>query len=208
MRRLRTYLVATIVVVIAGGVATILSASAPVLGLDLQGGISVAYAPVGKFNSASLDETLNIINTRVNTFGVAEPDISRQGNDIIVELPGVKDRSKALRLVGRTAQLAFRPVLADVPAVGAISGATKTTTTTVSPARKQAVLQTIASCNASQISSLVATGIDVPTTPIENANDKNACVVLPIRNSKQRLLLGPVNTNARLRLPRVLTGND
>src|SRR5260370_27970981 len=174
MRRLQTYLVVTIIVVIAAVGATILSGNGPVLGLDLQGGISVTYAPVGKFNSASLDETLNIINNRVNTFGVAEPDISRQGNDIIVELPGVKDRSKALRLVGRTAQLAFRPVLADVPAVGAISGATKTTTTTtVSPARKQAVLQTIASCNASQISSLLATGIDVPTTPLAHATTHN-----------------------------------
>src|SRR5258707_814714 len=73
MRRLRTYLVATIVVVIAAVGATILSGNAPVLGLDLQGGISVTYAPVGKFNSAALDETLNIINNRVNTFGVAEP---------------------------------------------------------------------------------------------------------------------------------------
>src|SRR5258707_639087 len=127
MRRLQTYLVAMIILVIAAVGATILSGNAPVLGLDLQGGISVTYAPVGRFKSSSLDETLNIINNRVNTFGVAEPDISRQGNDIIVELPGVKDRSKALRLVGRTAQLRFRPVLADVPAVGAASAA-KTTT--------------------------------------------------------------------------------
>src|SRR6202790_769141 len=105
MRRLRTYLVASIIVVIAAVGATVLSGNAPVLGLDLQGGISVTYAPVGKFKSSSLDETLNIINNRVNTFGVAEPNISRQGNDIIVELPGVKDRAKALRLVGKTAQL-------------------------------------------------------------------------------------------------------
>jgi preprotein translocase subunit SecD len=49
MRRLRTYLVGTVVVVIAAVVATILSGNAPVLGLDLQGGISVTYAPVGKF---------------------------------------------------------------------------------------------------------------------------------------------------------------
>src|ERR1700693_736123 len=128
MRRLRTYLVASIVIVIGAVAATVLSGNAPVLGLDLQGGISVTYAPVGKFKSSSLDETLNIINNRVNTFGVAEPDISRQGNDIIVELPGVKDRAKALRLVGRTAQLRFRPVLANVPATAVVSGGNKTTT--------------------------------------------------------------------------------
>src|SRR5450631_2851996 len=162
MRRLRTYLVASVVVVIAAVGATILSGNAPVLGLDLQGGISVAYTPVGKFKSSSLDETLNIINNRVNTFGVAEPNVSRQGNDIIVELPGVKDRTQALRLVGRTAQLRFRTVLANVPAAAVASG-TKTTTTTVSPASKQALLTAIASCNATQISALVASGADVPS---------------------------------------------
>lgn len=207
MRRLKTYLVASIIVVIAAVGATILSGNAPVLGLDLQGGISVAYAPVGKFKSASLDETLNIINNRVNTFGVAEPDVSRQGNTIIVELPGVKDRSKALRLVGRTAQLRFRPVLANIPPTAAVSGAGKTTTTTVSPTTKQALLAAISSCNATQISSLVSSGAEVPNTPVES-DSANACVVLPTRNSKQRLLLGPVNPNPTLGLPAGLTGSD
>ena len=115
MRRLQTYLVATIIVVIGAITATILSGNAPVLGLDLKGGISVTYQPVGKPKPGALNETLNIMNNRVNSFGVAEPSISRQGNDIIVELPGVKDQAKALRLVGRTAQLRFRPVLAAIP---------------------------------------------------------------------------------------------
>jgi preprotein translocase subunit SecD len=207
MRRLRTYLVASIIVVIAAVGATILSGNAPVLGLDLQGGISVAYTPVGKFKSSSLDETLNIINNRVNTFGVAEPNVSRQGNDIIVELPGVKDRSSALRLVGRTAQLRFRTVLTNVPAAAVASSGTKTTTTTASPASKQALLAAVASCNATQISALVTGGADVPTTTVEN-DKPGDCVVLPIRNSKQRLLLGPVTPSATLGLPGGLTGSD
>jgi preprotein translocase subunit SecD len=207
MRRLRTYLVASIIVVIAAVGATILSGNAPVLGLDLQGGISVAYTPVGKFKSSSLDETLNIINNRVNTFGVAEPNVSRQGSDIIVELPGVKDRAQALRLVGRTAQLRFRAVLANVPAAAVASSGTKTTPTTLSPASKQALLAAIASCNATQISALVASGADVPTTTVENDKSGN-CVVLPIRNSKLRLLLGPVTPSATLGLPGGLTGSD
>jgi preprotein translocase subunit SecD len=208
MRRLRTYLVASIIVVIAAVGATILSGNAPVLGLDLQGGISVAYTPVGRFKSSSLDETLNIINNRVNTFGVAEPNVSRQGNDIIVELPGVKDRAQALRLVGRTAQLRFRPVLTNVPAAAALaSSGTKTTTTTVSPASKQALLAAIASCNATQIQALATSGADVPTTTVEN-DKASDCVVLSIRNSKQRLLLGPVAPSASLGLPGGLTGSD
>jgi preprotein translocase subunit SecD len=118
-RRLKIYLIASVVVVIGAITATILSGNAPVLGLDLKGGISVTYEPIGHPKASALSETLKIINNRVNTFGVAEPSISQQGNDIVVELPGVKDQAKALRLVGRTAQLRFRPVLAQVPPVPA-----------------------------------------------------------------------------------------
>src|SRR6185295_14254764 len=42
--------------------------------------------------------------------------ISRQGNKIIIDLPGVKDRDKALRIVGQTAELRFRGVLQRLPA--------------------------------------------------------------------------------------------
>src|ERR1035437_2309487 len=141
MRRLRTYLILTIVVTIGAVAATIASGRAPVLGLDLKGGISVTYQPVGKPKPGALTETLNIMNSRVNSFGVAEPTISRQGNDIVVELPGVKDQAKALRLVGRTAQLRFRPVLADVPALGAATSAkgAASTTTTTNPATSNAL---------------------------------------------------------------------
>ncbi|HEY4375978.1 MAG TPA: SecD/SecF family protein translocase subunit, partial [Acidimicrobiales bacterium] len=44
--------------------------------------------------------------------GVAEPDITRQGRTVVVQLPGVKDRTKAEKLVGTTAKLEFRPVTA------------------------------------------------------------------------------------------------
>src|ERR1700683_4448458 len=156
MRRLQIYLAVSVVVVIGAITATILSGNAPVLGLDLKGGISVTYEPVGHPKSSALTETLKIINNRVNTFGVAEPSISRQGNDIVVELPGVKDQQKALSLVGRPAQLRFRPVLADVPPVPAAAPKTKgaTTTTTTTPANQKAIEEAIASCNATELTSL------------------------------------------------------
>jgi preprotein translocase subunit SecD len=205
MGRLRTYLVATIVVTIGALAATILSGNAPVLGLDLKGGISVTLAPVGKFKSSALDENLSIINQRVNSFGVAEPDISRQGNDIVVELPGVKDRAQALRLVGQTAQLRFRPVLATVPSAAVTPRIGTTTTTT--PANRQAVISAIARCDATQLSSLVTAGAEIPTTPLAE-DTKDACVVLPVRRSKQRLLLAPVTPTPGLGVPAGLTGND
>ena len=46
--------------------------------------------------------------------GVAEPEVSRQGNTISVQLPGAKDQKEVLKVVGSTAQLEFRPVVAAV----------------------------------------------------------------------------------------------
>jgi preprotein translocase subunit SecD len=205
MRRMKIYLAASILVVIGAVVATILSGNAPVLGLDLKGGISVTYQPVGHPKPGALDETLNIMNNRVNSFGVAEPSISKQGNDIVVELPGVKDQAKALRLVGRTAQLRFRPVLADIPPLPATpKGAT---TTTLPPATTRALSAAIASCDSTTLSPLIQNGTALPTTPLENDDPKN-CVILPIRNTKQRLLLAPVTAKSSLGVPAGLNGSD
>jgi len=86
----------------------------PLLGLDLQGGASVVLAPVGKANvsNETLDQAINVIRSRVDGVGVAEPDIQRQGKNIVIQLPGVKDTDRVLALVGQTAQLRFRPVVA------------------------------------------------------------------------------------------------
>ena len=205
MRRMKVYLAASIIVVVGAITATILSGNAPVLGLDLKGGISVTYQPVGHPKPGALSETLNIMNNRVNSFGVAEPSISKQGNDIVVELPGVKDQAKALRLVGRTAQLRFRPVLANIPPLPA-TPKTGATTTTVPPATEQALKTAIANCDATAISAAASTQV-LPTTALENDN-ANDCVILPIRNSKARLLLGPVNAKSSLGVPAGLSGSD
>src|SRR3954454_216236 len=81
------------------------------LGLDLQGGASVTLLPEGKVSADSLSQAVQIIRQRVDALGVAEPEITRQGDAIVVNLPGVKDQDRALQLVGQTAELRFRPVL-------------------------------------------------------------------------------------------------
>jgi len=54
-------------------------------------------------------QSLEIIRNRIDQFGVAEPVIIRQGTDeIVVQLPGVKDPERALGLIGQTAQLEFK----------------------------------------------------------------------------------------------------
>ena len=82
------------------------------LGLDLQGGLEVVYTAKtadGKAPStAELDQTLAILDRRVNGLGVTESTIQTQGTDqISVSLPGIKDAQQALDLIGKTAQLEF-----------------------------------------------------------------------------------------------------
>src|ERR1700690_1766984 len=91
-------------------VATVLSSRRPVLGLDLQGGISIVLFPVKGSDLNSLNTAVDVIRNRIDGLGIAEPDVQRQGGTIVVNLPGVKDRAKAESLVGQTAELRFRPV--------------------------------------------------------------------------------------------------
>ncbi len=62
----------------------------------------------------AVDQSLEIIRNRIDQFGVSEPVIVRQGEDqIVVQLPGVKDPKRALKLIGQTAQLEFKLVDSD-----------------------------------------------------------------------------------------------
>ena len=95
MRRQLIMLIVTVVVIVGTFAATLMSDNRPVLGLDLQGGTSIVLAPVKGSDLSTLDTAVNIIRNRVDGLGIAEPDVQRQGNTIVVNLPGVKDRTKA-----------------------------------------------------------------------------------------------------------------
>jgi len=59
----------------------------------------------------AVNQSLEIIRNRIDQFGVAEPIVLRQGeNQIVVQLPGVKDPQRAMALIGQTAQLEFKMV--------------------------------------------------------------------------------------------------
>ncbi len=113
-------MIATMVVAYGLLAVTIAMGKSPTLGLDLQGGISVNLQPVknGKVDTSvkpeQRDQAIGILRKRVDALGVAEPEVSRQGNTIIVQLPGAKDQQQVLDVVGKTAELRFRPVLQDV----------------------------------------------------------------------------------------------
>ena len=124
MRRKLVYVIAIIVVAVGGVVYTLASGNEPLLGLDLQGGASVVLEPTRAPEPEELEVAVEIIRNRVDGLGVAEPEISTQGGNILVQLPGVDEQQRALDLVGQTAELRFRPVLsvlgeADYAAVAA-----------------------------------------------------------------------------------------
>ena len=113
-RSLTVSLIAVFVVALGSLGATLLSGKSPQLGLDLQGGASVVLQPRSEVPSGVLDQAIEIIRNRVDALGVAEPEITRQGDSIIVSLPGVKNTERALEVVGQTAQLFFRPVTQEL----------------------------------------------------------------------------------------------
>ena len=111
MRRKLVYVIAIIVVAVGGVVYTLVSGNEPLLGLDLQGGASVVLEPTRAPEPEELEVAVEIIRNRVDGLGVAEPEISTQGGNILVQLPGVDEQQRALDLVGQTAELRFRPVI-------------------------------------------------------------------------------------------------
>ena len=93
------------------------------LGLDLAGGSQLVFeADTSKISSdkknSSLESLRNVIERRVNLFGISEPNVQTsnfEGKDrIVVELPGINDTKEAQALIGKTAQLVFAEVI-EIP---------------------------------------------------------------------------------------------
>jgi preprotein translocase subunit SecD len=100
------------------GIMAVTGSWKPKLGLDLQGGTSItltANTPDGGAPSAeSMAQAIEIIRNRVDGAGAAEAEVSIQGsNNIIVQVPGVGEE-ELVQLIGQTAELRFRPVLAVI----------------------------------------------------------------------------------------------
>jgi preprotein translocase subunit SecD len=95
------------------------------LGLDLRGGTSVTLLPrasndADKITPQAIDEAVSIIRQRVDSLGVAESEVTAQGSgtnrQIVISVPGDSGR-RVVDLVGQTAELRFRQVLAETAGV-------------------------------------------------------------------------------------------
>ncbi|MBI2051449.1 protein translocase subunit SecD [Candidatus Roizmanbacteria bacterium] len=114
------------------------------LGLDLKGGTHLVFqADTSRTKAEDLTDSINsardIIEKRVNFFGVSEPFVqtlkSGDKHRIVVDLPGVSNVSEAVDRIGKTAQLSFReeataeaklatqsPLLASFASYGGLTG--------------------------------------------------------------------------------------
>ncbi len=78
---------------------------------------------VREIKGNAVDQALEVIRNRVDQFGVAEPVVQRQGeNEVVVELPGIKDPARALKIIGKTALLEFKIVDDESTAAAQLPG--------------------------------------------------------------------------------------
>src|SRR3954466_12112851 len=111
--RRRSIFVLLIVAGLIAASAVVIWRNPTVLGLDLQGGVQLVYkaeptAQQPTVTADAMQRSIDLMQQRVNAFGVSEAELNQAGSDQIeVGLPGVKNAQRAAAQVGSTAQLFF-----------------------------------------------------------------------------------------------------
>ena len=169
-RPLRSLILLAIIFVGLIGTALIQGATSVRLGLDLRGGTSVTLQPrasneSNKITSEAIDQAVAIIRQRVNSLGVAESEVTAQGSgtnrQIVISVPGDSGR-RVVDLVGQTAELRFRQVLAESAGLGSSGSDTATPSAGVSAA----INAKFAALDCTNPASLQGTGADSPADTI------------------------------------------
>lgn len=190
------------IVLLATGLfgGNLLAGNTPSLGLDLQGGASVTMTPKGTYDPDALTVAVDIIRQRVDSIGVAEPEIIRQGDTVVVNLPGVKDQQQALELVGRTGAVEMRPVIkmAENPENTTTTVAGSTTTTIKGDDKTSTTLpQPTGGLGSSRhVAAETTTTTTVPTDPVTGLEEGQT--VLPGRKDGLIYLLGPAEATGEV----------
>ena len=164
----RTLAILGLVLIALTSLVFIQGAKSVRLGLDLRGGTSVTLQPriapgdEGKVTSEAIDQAVSIIRQRVNSLGVAESEVAAQGSgtnrQIVISVPGDTGR-RVVELVGQTAELRFRQVLASASGIPAASDAAATPAAGVSAEANAK----FAALDCTKPENLQGTGADAPT---------------------------------------------
>jgi preprotein translocase subunit SecD len=168
----RALAILALILISLGATAFVTGASEVRLGLDLRGGTSVTLQPRAstsgnEVTSEAIDQAVEIIRQRVNRLGVAESEVSAKGTgtnrQIVISVPGESSR-RVVELVGQTAELRFRQVLAS--GLGVPASADTSTVATPVAGVSEAINQAFANLNCTASASLQGTGSDDPASPI------------------------------------------
>jgi preprotein translocase subunit SecD len=164
----RSLAILALVIIAMTSLVFIQGATSVRLGLDLRGGTSVTLQPrivpgeEGKVTSESIDQAVSIIRQRVNSLGVAESEVAAQGSgtnrQIVISVPGDTGR-RVVELVGQTAELRFRQVLASGSGIPATKDSAATPVSGVSAD----VNAKFAALDCTKAENLQGTGTDSPT---------------------------------------------
>jgi len=134
----RSYLILISLLLLAlAGVAALAIPASPVhkkvrLGLDLQGGLEVVLKakPIDRRQQVTadgMDTSVSRMRDRVDSLGVSEPEIRKEGKDqIVIQLAGIHNLTKAAKIIGKTAQLQFYDLENDVTGPSAQGGVVAT----------------------------------------------------------------------------------
>ncbi len=208
-RRLYFSLIGLVVLVSSLLAGNLFAGNVPALGLDLQGGASVTLQPEGDFTPSALAQAVEIISQRVNALGVSEPEITRQGNNVVVNLPGVNDQQKALDIIGRQGELLLRPVLQ----AGTLNTETSTTIagspTTVLGSDNSVVDTTIPSTDggpgnargrgaATTVPVAVSTETTVPSIDVSEDTTNPSVNTVLMGENDEAFLVGPAGASGKV----------
>jgi preprotein translocase subunit SecD len=153
------------------GLVFVQDAKSVKLGLDLRGGTSVTLQPriapgeEGTITNEAIDQAVAIIRQRVNSLGVAESEVAAQGSgtsrQIVISVPGDTGR-RVVDLVGQTAELRFRQVLATGAGASSVVDPTATPVAGVTPE----INAQFASFDCTLAENRQGTGTDLPSQTI------------------------------------------
>ncbi len=100
---------------LAGASGQALGGSAPQILVDGNRiTVRLSQGEIARIATDAVEQNRTVISNRINSIGVAEPVLQRQGEDrLVIQLPGLQDTAEAKRLIGATATLEFRAVTGD-----------------------------------------------------------------------------------------------
>ncbi len=147
--------------------------------------LGISEQEIRRIKEGAVEQALETIRNRVDEFGVAEPLIQTQGlNEIVVQLPGVKDPKRALRLIKSTAQLEFKLLDEDNPLTRELPGQ-------VAVGDEESTMR--------QFADRIPEGDEILFERVVNF-DSGIVTKIPYLIKKQAMLTGELLTDARVQI--------